>query len=227
MATVSVNANTSAERLQSDRNGGFGHLRVVDFAIGVPLCIVAIPVVFVLAVILAVIHRGNPFFVHERIGWRGRRLMIPKLRTLPPSHDPYADKTAVAIVPCSRLAAFLRSTHLDELPQLFLVPVGRMSLVGPRPRMVAEAAVCSDEEYGELRTSVLPGCTGLWQISEARGRVSDHPEYDRLYLERRTVRLDVWIMWRTAVQFLGARPIGLDEVPGWSMRDPASLDAAA
>jgi lipopolysaccharide/colanic/teichoic acid biosynthesis glycosyltransferase len=182
--------------------------------------------VLVLAAVLVVVHGTTPFFVHERIGWRGRRVMVPKLRTLVPWHDPYADKTAVAIVGRSRLTAFLRETHLDELPQLFLVPIGRMSLVGPRPRMAVEAAACRDHEFDELRTTVLPGCTGLWQVSDARGRVSDHPEYDRFYLAQRTVRLDLWILWRTAIQALGAAPIGLDDVPRWAMRAPGSVETA-
>jgi lipopolysaccharide/colanic/teichoic acid biosynthesis glycosyltransferase len=183
--------------------------------------------VLVLAAVLVVVHGTTPFFVHERIGWRGRRVMVPKLRTLVPWHDPYADKTAVAIVGRSRLTAFLRETHLDELPQLFLVPIGRMSLVGPRPRMAVEAAACRDHEFDELRTTVLPGCTGLWQISDAqRGRVSDRPEYDRLYVEQRTVRLDLWIVWRTIAQALGAAPIVIDDVPRWALRAPAHAETA-
>jgi lipopolysaccharide/colanic/teichoic acid biosynthesis glycosyltransferase len=92
--------------------------------------------------------------------------------------------------------------------------------------MVVEAAACRDHEFDDLRATVLPGCTGLWQISKARGRVSDHPEYDRLYLEQRTARLDIWILWRTAIQFLGAAPIGLDDVPRWAMRSSRSVETA-
>jgi lipopolysaccharide/colanic/teichoic acid biosynthesis glycosyltransferase len=223
---VSCKTDTPRADIRAQRAAGFVPVRVVDLVVGLPLCILAVPIVLVLAAVVAVLHGADPFFVHERIGWRGRRLMVPKLRTLFPWHDPYADKTAVAIVPRSRLTAFLRTSHLDELPQLFLVPIGRMSLVGPRPRMAVEAAACRDPEFDELRTTVLPGCTGLWQISDARGRVSDHPEYDRLYLEQRTVRLDVWILWRTAIQTFGTAPISIADVPRWAMRAPGSVEIA-
>jgi lipopolysaccharide/colanic/teichoic acid biosynthesis glycosyltransferase len=226
VATVSFDASTTRSGVDAHRTGRFVPVRVADLVLAIPLCILAVPVVLALAAVLVLLHGADPFFVHERIGWRGRRLMIPKLRTLAPCHDPYADKTAAAIVPRSRLTAFLRATHLDELPQLFLVLVGRMSLVGPRPRMAMEIAACRDREFDELRTTVLPGCTGLWQISRARGRVSDHPEYDRFYLEQRTVRLDLWILWRTGVQVLGAAPVGLDDVPCWAVRVPASAATA-
>jgi lipopolysaccharide/colanic/teichoic acid biosynthesis glycosyltransferase len=66
----------------------------------------------------------------------------------------------------------------------------------------------------------------LWQVSAAGGKVTDHLEYDRLYLEQRTVRLDLWILWRTAVQLLGAAPITLDAVPRWAMRAPGSVATA-
>jgi lipopolysaccharide/colanic/teichoic acid biosynthesis glycosyltransferase len=224
VATLSFETSTTRATVPSRRSGGIAPVRLTDVLVGVPLCILAIPAVVALAALLVVVHDGGPFFVHERIGWRGRRLLVPKLRTLAPRHDPYADKTAVAIEPRSRLTALLRDTHLDELPQLFLVPLGRMSLVGPRPRMRTEVAACRDPEFDELRTTVLPGCTGLWQVSRARGRVSDHPEYDRLYLAQRTVRLDLWIVWRTAVQMLGAKPIGLDDVPRWAMRAPRAVE---
>jgi lipopolysaccharide/colanic/teichoic acid biosynthesis glycosyltransferase len=226
VATVSFKASTPRAGVHAHHSVGIVPLRVVDIVVGIPLCLLALPVVVVLALVLVVVHGTTPFFVHERVGWRGRRLMVPKLRTLVPGHDPYADKTAVVIVPRSRLTAFLRATHLDELPQLFLVPVGRMSLVGPRPLMAAEAAACRDREFDELRTTVLPGCTGLWQVSAAGGKVTDHLEYDRLYLEQRTVRLDLWILWRTAVQLLGAAPITLDAVPRWAMRAPGSVATA-
>ena len=130
---------------------------------------------------------------------------IPKLRTLEPDHDRYADKTAVALTPPSRLTAFLRRSHLDELPQLLLVPIGRLSLVGPRPWKVSEAEACDDEVYNAVRTTVPQGCTGLWQVSTGTtARVSDHPEYDLFYVQQRTVRLDVWIVWRTVIQTLRA-----------------------
>jgi len=160
-------------------------------------------------------------FVHDRIGHGGRRVAIPKLRTLAPGFHAYADKTQVAVEPPTRLARFLRRSHLDELPQLFLVPLGHLSLVGPRPRMATEADEHGDAEYEALRTSVVQGCTGLWQVSGHQGRVSDRPELDRFYVEQRTLRLDAWILWRTLRQTVRRPPVlDVTDVPRWALRRP-------
>jgi lipopolysaccharide/colanic/teichoic acid biosynthesis glycosyltransferase len=193
--------------------------RVVDVAVGVPLCLAFAVPIALFALVLAVQLRGTPLFIHRRIGRGGRLIAIPKLRTLPTTTPRYADKTAVDLEPVSRFAALLRRTHLDELPQLFLVPLGHLSLVGPRPRMLSEAMACGDEYFATIRTSVAQGCTGLWQISHAqRARVSDGPEFDHFYVENHSLRLDVWIMWRTLLMFVGGRPVGLDDVPRWALR---------
>lgn len=204
--------------------------RVLDLLLGIPLCFLVVPVVGVLALALAVRHRINPFFVHDRIGYRGTVIRIPKLRTLPPSTHPYADKTVATLEPPGRFARMLRRTHLDELPQLFLVPSGRLSLVGPRPRMLSEVQAFDDPDFDVISTSVPPGCTGLWQISVAQGgRVSDHPEYAYFYVEHRTLRLDLWILWRTFRQAIGASPITLHDTPRWALRPGVVLarEAAA
>jgi exopolysaccharide production protein ExoY len=206
-----------------------GLKRSADILIGIPLCIVAMPVVALLGLALAVQLRATPIFVHERIGRGGARIPIPKLRTLPTHTPPYADKTVHQLAPGSGLARFLRRSHLDELPQLFLVLLGRLSLVGPRPRMVTEALEFSDPRYDAVRTSVDQGCTGLWQISvDGCRRVSDAPQYDFFYAHHRTLRLDLWILWRTLVQAVGATPITLADVPRWTLHpeSPRPTEAA-
>lgn len=200
--------------------------RALDIVVGVPLCLLALPVVLVAALVLFFHFRANPLFVHKRVGRGGRLISIPKLRTLPPDTHPYADKTVVDLQAPHRFAAFLRNRHLDELPQVFLVPTGHMSLVGPRPRMPAEAEAHGDETYSTVRTSLRQGCTGLWQVSEHTGlRVSDHPEYDLLYVSQGTVRLDLWILWQTVYQALGGRGVPLADVPRWLWRNPDNLQA--
>jgi lipopolysaccharide/colanic/teichoic acid biosynthesis glycosyltransferase len=192
--------------------------RTFDLVAGIPLCLLVLPVVTVLAVVLAVRHRTWPFFMHERVGRGGRTIPFPKLRTLSPEIHPYADKTLSVLTPPSRFAAFLRASHLDELPQIFLVPLGYLSLVGPRPRMLPEAVAHGDDRYEALRTSVQQGCTGLWQISGYQGRVSDRPEYDEFYVAHRNVRLDLWILWRTVRQLVAPSVVELDDVPAWTLR---------
>ena len=219
MTTVDV-VGEAVRLADGPTSRGSGTKRAVDVALGVPLCLVALPLVLVLAVIVSVMFRSWPLFVHLRVGGRGRVVAIPKLRTLAPGTPIYADKTVTELGPHSRFANALRSTHLDELPQLFLVPMGRLSLVGPRPRMASEVADHDDAAHERVRTSVRQGCTGLWQVSGHRGRVSDRPEYDDYYVREQTLRLDAWILWRTLRQLFVSSSIELTDIPSWTRRRP-------
>ena len=91
-----------------------------------------------------------------------------------------------------------------------------MSLVGPRPEM-PQLHDSGDEGFARARTSVRPGCTGLWQVSVAYHQlIWEAPEYDLSYLRFANVGLDLWILWRTAAVMLGwAEPVRLEDVPRW------------
>jgi len=188
-----------------------------DVVVGSVLAALALPVIGVLAVGAAASLRAWPFFVQERVGGRGRRFRILKLRTLPTDAPRDADKYALRSLPLPRFASFLRRHHLDELPQLLLVPFGAMSLVGPRPEM-PHLHDAGAPDFADLRTSIRPGCTGLWQVSRDAGRlIWESPEYDRFYLDHAGVRLDLWILWRSALLLAGlAPPVDLDDVPPWT-----------
>src|SRR5687768_10966564 len=108
--------------------------RAFDLLAGGILLLLALPIILVLAVALAMELRAWPFFLQERIGKDGVAIRFLKLRTLPPDTPAYALKHDLEMS-LSRLRAFLRSKHLDELPQLVHVLTGELSLVGPRPRM--------------------------------------------------------------------------------------------
>jgi lipopolysaccharide/colanic/teichoic acid biosynthesis glycosyltransferase len=98
----------------------------------------------------------------------------------------------------TRVGKFLRKYNLDELPQLFNVLAGHMSIVGPRPSPHSENQFCP--AWREARLSVRPGITGLWQIKRTRRRGSDFQEwikYDIEYVEKRTWWLDLVIIWKT------------------------------
>jgi exopolysaccharide production protein ExoY len=190
---------------------------VVDLVLGSILAVLLAPAMLLLATALATQTRAWPVFVHDRIGRNGRSFRFPKLRTLPRATHRYADKTTCDLRPASRLAAFLRARHLDELPQLLLVPLGRLSLVGPRPKMLDEHEPM-DPLMGSTRTLVRQGCTGLWQVGEhTNGRVSDAPLYDLFYLRFGSLRMDAWILWRTMAQACGARGVALVDVPRWTL----------
>jgi lipopolysaccharide/colanic/teichoic acid biosynthesis glycosyltransferase len=103
--------------------------------VGVLLALVALPVIIVCALGSAIALRSWPFFVQPRVGYRGREFRFIKIRSLPRTTPVATDKYSLDGLSTNRFGQLLRRTHLDELPQLLLVPIGRMSLVGPRPEM--------------------------------------------------------------------------------------------
>ncbi len=211
--------------------------RAFDILASALLLLVALPIILLAAVGSAISLRTWPFFSQGRVGRDGERFLFLTVRTLRADVPGYIDKHQLdqsLIPPFCRL---LRRLHLDELPQLLLVLQGRMSLVGPRPEM-GYLHNRMPRAFAELRTSVRPGCTGLWQVSVASTELlNESPEYDRFYLAHRSLRLDLWILWRTAINMLGiGHCITLDDVPEWAQRsseavvhalpDPAAADAA-
>jgi lipopolysaccharide/colanic/teichoic acid biosynthesis glycosyltransferase len=193
--------------------------RVFDLAVGSVLALLAVPVIAVLAVFSACALRCNPFFVQRRPGVGETEFRLVKLRTLPRSFPRQALKPEISGCAIPRFGSWLRRTHLDELPQLFQVVTGRMSLVGPRPRL-CDAVEPVDPGYDRLRRAVAPGCSGLWQVSiVGDGTATGGPAYDLFYLRHASVRLDLWILLRTAGLILGLAPrVDLDDVPRWAQR---------
>lgn len=190
--------------------------RAFDLLVGIPLAAAATPFILAFAVASAVSNRAWPFFVQERIGRHGRTFRFWKIRTLPAEAPKYALKPQIGELRLSPFSRFLRERHLDELPQLYAVLSGRMSLVGPRPKMPDEFEPVA-EDYAALRTRVPQGCTCLWQVGvHTAGLPSDSPEYDYWYLRHWSMRLDLWILWRTALTLVGAgRDMSLEEIPVW------------
>jgi nucleoside-diphosphate-sugar epimerase/lipopolysaccharide/colanic/teichoic acid biosynthesis glycosyltransferase len=189
--------------------------RIVQFLIAMVLVAVTFPFVLALAIASTIAFRAWPFFVQERVGYRGRTFLFIKIRSLPKNTATAVPKYELNADDAGRFGRFLRRTHLDELPQLWLVVTGSMRLVGPRPEM-PELASALDPEFAQVRTSVAPGCTGLWQLSAAAEHlIGEAPEYDVFYVEHASTRLDLWVLWRTFVMFV--RPstrITLADVPG-------------
>jgi lipopolysaccharide/colanic/teichoic acid biosynthesis glycosyltransferase len=199
--------------------------RAIDLVLGVALSIVALPFVLVFAAGAALTLREWPFFMQQRVGKDGRLFSLLKIRTLPKHTPAYASKMEID-VEVSKFTSFLRRRHLDELPQLFLVPLGKLSLVGPRPKMPDQCEP-AHPHHAAQRVLVPQGCTGLWQVGRhAHLRVVDSPEYDLFYVRHGSLRLDAWIMWRTFLQFFGfADPCGLESVPKWARLDDSTTSA--
>lgn len=199
--------------------------RAFDLMAGVVLSILTAPIVALLAVGSAVSFRAWPLFVQERLGRDGRSFRFVKLRSLPVATRPDEDKYALAEVTTTRWGRFIRSTHLDELPQCWLVVTGRMSLIGPRPEMPTLAATF-DPVFVEERLAVRPGITGPWQVSTAvSGLIGEAPEYDRFYLAHAGPRLDAWISLRTLGGFVGLPPLPLERFPASLVTDDTAAAA--
>lgn len=187
----------------------------IDRLVGALLAVIVLPVVLVLAAVLAARLRAWPFFGHRRVGRHGQVMVFPKLRTLRPDTHPYALKEGGTVIPADRFCAFLRRRHFDELPQVLLVPLGKLSLVGPRPKM-PERWEPTDPGYRTARQLVPQGCTGLWQIGRhAHQMVHHRPAYDFCYLQYGSIRMDLWIMWRTVLLFITGATVRLNDVPRW------------
>jgi exopolysaccharide biosynthesis polyprenyl glycosylphosphotransferase len=140
---------------------------------------------------------GPAIFRQERVGRDGKIFQIQKFRTMHSDVERYAvapmDGSDARITPFGR---FLRITSLDELPQLFNVLKGEMSLVGPRPEM--PFIVESYDEWQRRRLSVKPGITGLWQILGRKDLpMHENLQYDFYYIRNRSLAQDLSIMVRT------------------------------
>jgi lipopolysaccharide/colanic/teichoic acid biosynthesis glycosyltransferase len=200
--------------------------RVLDLTVGMSLTALTLPLVLVLLVVSGVIMRSTPLFRQLRVGRHQKLFWFVKIRSLHPTVSPSASKYELLHHHSNRFGRFIRTTHLDEMPQFWLVLTGRMSLVGPRPEMPH-----LDEEFKsqqrQARRPFRPGITGLWQVSEDSHRLMlETPEYDVFYAQHHCMRLDFWILWRTVVMHASGNFITLDSVPQWAMTHRALADCS-
>ena len=173
--------------------------RLIDFSIAFIGISITFPIWLIIGLVIKVNSSGPIFFTQSRIGLNGKPFKIFKFRTMKTDSKRYApcptDKDDIRITSFGR---WLRKLSLDENPQLINVLRGEMSLVGPRPEM--PFIVDTYESYEKKRLSVMPGITGLWQVSPARNaEIHDNPEYDLLYIEHRDLSLDILILILTIV----------------------------
>jgi lipopolysaccharide/colanic/teichoic acid biosynthesis glycosyltransferase len=202
----------------------------VELTLALVLAVLTLPLLIGVAAASTLAYRTSPIFVHERVGRHGARFSFVKIRTLPPATGRYLDKHSIGTGNIPRVMQLVRRTHLDEIPQLWLVLTGHLSLVGPRPEMAVLHQRISARAAAE-RLSVRPGVTGLWQVSvHCNSLISDRVEYDRLYVRHRNLALDLWILARTAQKMAFGRMVHLFEVPRWAIgaeRQPTIIDLTA
>jgi lipopolysaccharide/colanic/teichoic acid biosynthesis glycosyltransferase len=180
-----------------------------DSAVTVAVAPFALVVVAVMALILAVDLRGNPFFTQTRIGKNGKPFTMYKLRTMrhaaPGTAPTYLidDWNTYVFSPpgerdprVTRWGEFARKTSIDELPQLLNVFKGEMSIVGPRPELPEIVAQYPPEYH--RRHDVLPGIAGLAQVSGRSDLTYDEiVTHDLVYVDSHSVMTDIHILWRT------------------------------
>ena len=178
---------------------------MVDLAVSSLALLVLFPLLALITLFLAVVNRGSPFFRQERPGKDGRIFTLLKFKTM---HDG-RDASGVLLPDAKRLTTigkFVRKTSLDELPQLWNVVRGDMSLIGPRPLLVEYLPL-----YNELqrkRHAIRPGITGWAQIN-GRNTLSwsEKFAYDVWYVEHLSLALDVKIVFLTLAKVLRSEGI--------------------
>lgn len=183
--------------------------RWLDLLGGTLLLAMVFPLLMVISIYIKCVSPGPVLFVQERIGAGGQRFKMFKFRTMHVAHQGDTHRTYIASLIHSdapaqkpeynsrliRGGATLRSLSLDELPQLFNVLLGNMSLIGPRP----EVLQIEDYEAWQLRRfEVLPGISGLWQVSgKNRLTFNQMIRLDIQYVDELTFALDMKIAFKT------------------------------
>lgn len=191
--------------------------RSLDIVVSAALIVLAFPL-FCLVALIVRCEGGPVFFTQRRLGQGGRTIRVRKFRSMAPDaedrlrSDPELFDRYVANgfkLPSdedprlSRWGRFLRSSSLDELPQLISVLRGDMSMVGPRPIIEPELVEYTTRGAGDAFLAARPGLTGLWQVSGRSSLSYDQRvELDLRYLERPSLLTDLGIVARTVVVVL-------------------------
>ncbi len=176
--------------------------RITDFMLSAVFITLLAPIVLLIGIAIKLESRGPVLFKQKRVGLHGRIFSFYKFRSMHVDAPKYARTPADPRDPrITKVGRWLRRTSLDELPQLFNVFRGDMSLVGPRPEM--EFIVDTYSSLERQRLLAKPGITGVWQISGVRGEpIHMNIEYDLFYLENRSMLLDLAIIVKTILSVI-------------------------
>lgn len=184
--------------------------RIIDFILSLIALIVLSPVLVVLMVLGTVFMRGNPFFMQPRPGKNERIFKLIKFRTMDNRKD--ADGNLLPDeVRLNGYGKFLRSTSLDELPELVNILVGDMAIVGPRPQLVRDMVFMTPEQ--RMRHSVRQGLTGWAQVN-GRNAISweDKFKYDLEYVGKVSFLFDLKIIFMTVTSVFKRDGITMDDM---------------
>jgi lipopolysaccharide/colanic/teichoic acid biosynthesis glycosyltransferase len=189
-----------------DRSAYLPIKRMMDLVLSIISLPIVLPVLLLASIAIRLDTPGPAFFIQERIGQHGRHFRLYKLRTMVANAEELKASVldsrtvhfkTLADPRITRVGRFLRKTSLDELPQLFNVIRGEMSLVGPRPTSLNLATY---EPWHERRLDVRPGVTGLWQV---RGRnamtFDERVELDLEYIDNLSLANDLKLLGLTVL----------------------------
>ncbi|HUR87348.1 MAG TPA: sugar transferase [Solirubrobacteraceae bacterium] len=193
--------------------------RAFDVVVAATLLALASPVLVLAIVAIRLETPGHPIYRQRRVGLDGREFDVLKLRTMVHGAEFVGAGMAVNVgdTRITRVGKILRRMSLDELPNLVNVLRGDMAIIGPRPTLPSQVAQYTDRERGRL--AVRPGMTGWAQVN---GRASlpwtERIELDLWYIEHRSLRLDLRILWRSARMVFGGDGLYKGETGGWTPR---------
>ncbi len=189
--------------------------RLADICCSLAALIVMLILLPFVAVAIKIDSRGPVFFSQMRVGQYGELIKIYKFRTMCADAEKKIDKNVFKNKNnpflqhenddrVTKVGAFLRKFSIDELPQLFCVFKGDMSFIGPRPFIIEETSVLSNEQL--MRLAIRPGLTGLAQISGRNDlNLQERMEKDLEYMDNMSAGLDIKILWKTIIQVLTSK----------------------
>ena len=175
--------------------------RILDIAVAVTALIILSPVILITAVMIKLDSKGPVLYSQERVWLYGKTFFVHKFRSMKQDAEAKCGPVLAAEGDprITKFGRFMRATRLDELPQLFNVLKGEMSIVGPRPErpFFVKQFIAQKPEY-DYRHNVKPGITGLAQIAgKYNTSAYDKMIYDLLYIQDVSVKTDLMIMLQT------------------------------
>ena len=178
--------------------------RIFDFCISLVLLLMLMPLFLIVSLLIKINSKGPVFFKQERVGLKGKIFQLYKFRSMLTGMKGHFS-TSFNDPRITPLGKLIRKSSIDELPQLINVLKGEMSLVGPRPN-VSEQEIEYSKEHWNLRNSVLPGITGLAQVTRrSLATPEERLNLDLEYVKKRSFLLDISIILKTFLTLISKK----------------------